>query len=361
MGWAVIVSMLPDGHGAVIASNSEELLVGSNASGLLGGWEVGKSGGTSSHLFAFLRDVCAGGLASLGWIPEDNLVIISRGNDLSVAGLKSPDFSFVVGVHDFTLFLVAVASSLADSSVAETDEKVPIFAVNCSDEVVERPFSLGGHACTIDFVDISVLTTTEEHAITEVNGADETVIVGFNSAHAFSIFSPRVNEGICTSSPADSLVAPSCAGERCLLASVIDTLVLVEARAVSIIELNVLRSSSAESVGGAVESNIVNLALSSLNLSFAIHSVSAVDVDTVVIVEINASNQTSITVESNGIDTSGSFGKFSSSFLLTSAGIPGEDYWGGANLSSGSRSALIADLEAHDVIGVSTVIVGSLF
>ena len=112
---------------------------------------------------------------------------------------------------------------------------------------------------------------------------------------------------------------------------------LVEAWAVRIVELNVLGSNRAESVAGAVESNIVYLALASLNLSFAVHTVSAVDVDAVVVVEIDTSNQTSIHVESNGIDTSGSFGEFGSSFLLASAGVPNEDDWAGANLSCGSH------------------------
>ena len=209
-------------------------------------------------------------------------------------------------------------------------------------------------------MDISVLATTEEHAVAEVNSADETTIVSFNGARAFSVFSPCVNEGVCTASPADSLITPSCARERCLLASVIDTLVLVEAWAVRIVELNVLGSNRAESVGRAVESNIVNLALASLNLSFAVHTVSAVDVDAMVVVEINTSNQTSIHVESNGIDTSGSFGELGSSFLLASAGVPNEDDWDGANLSCGGHFTLIANLEAHDVVGVSILIVGSL-
>ena len=45
-------------------------------------------------------------------------------------------------------------------------------------------------------MDISVLASTEEHAIAEVNSADETVIVSFNGTHAFSVFSPRINEGV---------------------------------------------------------------------------------------------------------------------------------------------------------------------
>ena len=133
--------MRSNGHGAVITGNSEEVRADSNSSGLLRSWEFGESGGSSSYLFVFLRDVGAGFLASLGWVPNDNLVVISRGDDLSAVGIKSPDFSFVVGVHDCTA-LTTVTWALANSSVAETDEKVTIFAVNCSDKIVKRPFSL---------------------------------------------------------------------------------------------------------------------------------------------------------------------------------------------------------------------------
>ena len=128
--------MFSNGHGAIITGNSEEMGAASNGSGLLRSWEFGESGGSSSYLFVFLRDVGAGFLASLGWVPNDNLVVISRGDDLSVVGVKSPDFSFVVRVHDFVIG-PTIAWALADSSVAETDHKGTIFAVNCSDEVVE--------------------------------------------------------------------------------------------------------------------------------------------------------------------------------------------------------------------------------
>ena len=128
--------MRSNGHGAVITGNSEEVRADSNSSGLLRSWEFGESGGSSSYLFVFLRDVGDGGPGPFGWVPKDNLVIISRGDDLSVVGVKSPDFSFVVRVHDFVIG-PTIAWALADSSVAETDHKGTIFAVNCSDEVVE--------------------------------------------------------------------------------------------------------------------------------------------------------------------------------------------------------------------------------
>ena len=56
---------------------------------------------------------------SLLWIPDDNLIVITTGQDLSVDLSKSPDFSFVVRVHNL-LFVVAIL--LDDSSVAKTDE-----------------------------------------------------------------------------------------------------------------------------------------------------------------------------------------------------------------------------------------------
>ena len=56
---------------------------------------------------------------SLCWIPDDNLIVITTGHDLSVDLSKSPDFSFVVGVHDL---LTVIAVLLDDSSVAKTDE-----------------------------------------------------------------------------------------------------------------------------------------------------------------------------------------------------------------------------------------------
>ena len=80
----------------------------------------------------------------------------------------------------------------------------------------------------------------------------------------------------------------------------------------------------------------------------------------VVVVEINTCNVISILAESNGIDTSRSFWELGSAFLFASDGIPGEEDWAGANLSGYGHFALVAKLDAHDIICVSRIIVGFL-
>jgi hypothetical protein len=65
------------------------------------------------------------------------------------------------------------------------------------------------------------------------------------------------------------LIVPNAAGEGCHLSSIINTrLAVAQVWFVSIPEFNMLGSSSAELVARLIPSNVVNLVLTSLYLSF---------------------------------------------------------------------------------------------
>lgn len=122
LAWVLQVCIRSDSHSSIITGDSSVVGTDSDTSGLLGSWEVGESGGTSSLCFhRFVRDNAEMFSLSLCWIPDENLIVITTGDHLSVDLGKSPDFSFVVGVHNFHTF-VSIGFMLDDSSIAKTDE-----------------------------------------------------------------------------------------------------------------------------------------------------------------------------------------------------------------------------------------------
>ena len=145
---------------------------------------------------------------SLLRIPDDNLIVISRGDDFSSMLGKSPDFTVVVRAHDSSA-VTTTAGTMPDSSVAKTNKEGIVHAINSSDKIVEFPLFRRAFVGNVDLVDISIFAAREEFSIDPFNCADETFLVGTNCTSTLSLSTdPAVDLRVGTSTVGVTLVIP---------------------------------------------------------------------------------------------------------------------------------------------------------
>ena len=83
------------------------------------------------------------------------------------------------------------------------------------------------------------------------------------------------------------------------------------------------------------------------------------DVDLMFVVEIHSSNP-AVVVDGASFDTTSALGDLDSLLLLTSARVPGEDGGLGADLSGDGGSACVVYANAHNIIGVMSLVIGDV-
>jgi hypothetical protein len=76
-----------------------------------------------------------------------------------------------------------------------------------------------------------------------------------------------------------------------------------------------------------------------------------------VIVQVHTGNVISVLTPSDGIDSSGSFWELESALAFSSQSAPLKNDRGRSNLASGGQSSVTVELDAHDIIGVTSLII----
>ena len=350
-----------DGNGTVVTGDSNEGVVDGNATRALRVWELGESGGlTSLRLLSSVGDL--GDLAAGAGVrvPGHDLVIITRGVD-SASGILSetPDLTIGVRLHDVSL--AAGGINDRDGTVTLSNEHVGAIGVNGADKGVELNSVGDRHGRAVNDVDLTILGTRVELALEVSQGADETLVhVHGLLTSAAIITTPAVDLTVGATSVALAIIVPSCASEGSLLVATEETLLFVTISRGTIPEVDVLDTSSGDSLGAwlGVPADIMDLVGITLGLEAAV-ATGIIDVDLVLVVKIDSSDP-AFFVDSNSCDTTGSLGDLYSLFLLTSAGIPGEDGGLGANLTGGSGVAGRVESDAHNIISVVIGVIGDV-
>lgn len=149
-----------------------------NSSGLLSCWEVRKGGSTSFELCGFLGNYDTVLFASLRWIPNNDLVIITRADDIAILGIESPNFTIRVRAHDLSSF--GTTWSVPDGSVTSTDEEVSVEDVDRSHEVIEVDFRSDNWEAisrAVPLDNLTVLASGIEVAVMECKSSNHSLIV----------------------------------------------------------------------------------------------------------------------------------------------------------------------------------------
>ena len=349
-----------DGNGTIVTSNGKPVSVAADGTRALRVRQGGKSGGTTTlGLDRSLRDLVRLELLAVVEVPEDNLVVVTGGDNGSLGNVgESPNFTFAVRVHDRGL-LLRVAVDAVDGTVAETNKEGLVEAVNSTDEVSEAESLDNSHGGSVNHVNASVLATGEEVAVGPADRADEALAVEVVGAIALTAL-PDVELGVSTTSVASAIGVVGHAGEGGHGVVTEKTLLLVAG--LSVPEVEMLGTSSGEGSGTRLggEAHIVDLVGVTLLLGHESASLSVEHVQVMLVVEINGSDEGTALGDGNGGDTSASLGELETVELLTSAGVPGEHDGGGSNLTGDGDLSLGADLDGHDVVGVLVLVVSNL-
>jgi len=188
-------SNILDHNSTIVSSNSDIVTASGNSSGALGVGQVTEGGSTTSlGLLSSVGDLEAASLNSLGRIPDENLVVISGGVNITLTvEVKTPNFTFVMGVHDLFLCSGSVWLGVDNSTVSETNNHVSSIAIDGSYGVSEVDLLLNCAVRGSNKNDVTVFTTRVESSVNPSNGADETLTVGLNGLCTFTAF-PLVDE-----------------------------------------------------------------------------------------------------------------------------------------------------------------------
>ena len=361
MALSVRVGSVSDRDSTVIAGNSEPFSVGGDATRALRVWHLGERRGSStSGLLSAVGDLDGLLVRAGGWVPEHDLVVVTRGHDLAIAAVgKTPDLTIGVRLHD--VFDSTVLAFDADSTVTLSNDKRASVAVNGTNERWEFRGLQDLVSASVDHMDLAVLGAGEEFAFGKSHGADETLMeVHALLAGAAIIATPDVDLSVGAARVAGAVGVPSSASERGLLVGAEETLLLVARGVTSLPEVHVLDTGSRESLAAwlFVPANVMDL----VGVTLLLHDLVArvvEDVDLMLVVEIDGSNP-AITVDCDSSDTTGALGDLDSLLLLSGACVPGEDGRLGADLTGNSGLALRADTDAHNIIGVMLHVIGNV-
>ena len=335
----------------VIAGNSDVVGVDSDAARAL---RIGKSregGGTAtSGLLLAVGDLHGLGVGARDRVPEHDLVVIGGGDDGAVSLLgETPDLTVGVRAHD-GLSVTTLAED--DGTVALTNEHLAVGNIDGTDEA-ELLGGLNLLGVGVDHVELAVLATRVELAVTEGDSGDEALVsLDGALAGAAIIAAPDVDAAIGATSVADTISIPSGASERGLLSTAVETLGLLAAGDISIPEVDVLDTSRAEALGAGllVPCDVVDLVLVTLVLEDEAAR-AVIDHDVVIVVKIDGADHV-VSVDIAGNNTTGALGDLHTVLLLTSAGIPGEDGRRSTDLTGDSSVAASVDRDAHNIISV---------
>jgi len=157
-----------------IVSSNNGLSVRSetDSSGALRSGLVGNGRSTTLLGLSFTgRDTVNLGSLSLFNIPDDDLVIISRGDDaVCVKRGKTPGLTIVMRVHDFLAGLLV--SNDCESTVTGSDEHGTIFTIDSTDHGAERNGRLASNffaKAGPDF-DVSIFASSVEFVVYKTDG-----------------------------------------------------------------------------------------------------------------------------------------------------------------------------------------------
>mmetsp|Transcript_31740 Transcript_31740/g.42988 ORF Transcript_31740/g.42988 Transcript_31740/m.42988 type:complete len:347 (-) Transcript_31740:322-1362(-) len=182
------VATVLDHNSTIVTSNSNIIVVDGNSSRALGVRQLAKGGSTTSSGFLSSVSNLEGVLLlSLGWIPSDNLVIIGRGVDATLSiEVKTPNFTVVMGVHDF-LSVGTLAIAVDDSTTSQTNDHIGAVEINSADEGAEVDLGLDLEVRGSGQNDVTVLTTRVQGTVLPLNGADKAFLVSLDSTSAAAV------------------------------------------------------------------------------------------------------------------------------------------------------------------------------
>lgn len=109
-------------------------------------------------------------------IPDNNLIVISRGYDCAFAVfVKTPYLSVIVRVHDLFL-LTRFHATVVDCSISASDKDVAVHVVNRSNHTVKLEFLCTSEVRAIMNQDLSVFASCEKHVVNASDRADVTFV-----------------------------------------------------------------------------------------------------------------------------------------------------------------------------------------
>jgi len=108
------------------------------------------------------------------------------------------------------------------------------------------------------------------------------------------------------------------------------------------------------------ELNIIDLVGITLGLQARSTGANIKDVDLVFVVKIDTSDKLLVIRDSTSIDSSGTLANLEFLDLLTSLSVPKEQRGGGTNLTGKSHLSLGANVNGHDVVSMSIIVVSLL-
>jgi len=261
------VALGSDGDFTVVAGNSDEFVVDSDTARALRVGKSGEGGGTAtSGLLPAVGDLHGLSVGARDRVPEHDLVVIGGSDDGAVSLLgETPDLTVGVRAHD-GLSVATLAED--DGTVTLTNEHLAVGNIDGADEA-ELLGGLNLLGVSVDHVELAVLATGVELAVTEGDGGDEALVsLDGALAGAAIIAAPDVDAAVGATSVADTISIPSSASERGLLRTGVETLGLLAAGDRSIPEVDVLDTCRAEALGARllVPCAVVDLVLVTLVL-----------------------------------------------------------------------------------------------
>lgn len=262
----VVATNGADADSTVVSGNSEPVSVAGNGTGALGVGIVGEGGGTSSlGLDASLGNLVALELSTVVEVPEDNLVIVTGGDNSGFRNvIESPNFTFVVRVHNL-FSLVSIAADGVDGSVTGSNDESVLEAIDSADEGVELEGLEHGHASGVNLVDAAVLATGVKETVNPADGANETLLVEVVGVSAVTAL-PDVDLGVGTTGVANTIGVVGNAREGSHGVSSEKTLLLISGLGVPEVQMLATGGSELGGAGLGGEAHIVDLVGVSLGL-----------------------------------------------------------------------------------------------
>jgi len=235
-----------DHKSTIVTSNSEVITADGNSSRALRVGQLGKSGGTTSLGLLLSVSNLEGLLsASLGRIPSDDLVIISRGVDATLrVEIETPNLTVVVRVHDF-LVVYACNVAVNNGTTSQTDNQTQWAHVDGADEATEFDGSFESKVRGSGQDDATIFTTRVQGTVVPFHGADEALFVSLEGTNAAAVL-PLIDKRIGTTRVALFLVIPSTTRHGGHLVGAKETLLLLRC-VISIPEVHMLDTSGGES------------------------------------------------------------------------------------------------------------------
>jgi len=350
-----------DHNSTIVTSDSNVIVVNSDSSGALGVRQLAKLGSTTFlGLLLSVSDLEGVLSTSLGRIPSDNLVIVSRGVDVTLGiEIETPNFTVVMGVHDF-LFVGTIRLAVDDSTRSQTNNHIGTVEVNSADEAVEIDLGLYLEVRGSGQNNATVLTTRVQDTIMPFHGANETLGVSLEGTSAATVF-PLVDTRVGTTGVAEALVIPSNARHGGHFVGAEETLLLGRL-VITIPEVDVLDTSSGESLGAGLSRplNIHDTVGTTLVRHDEVALLHVEYMNIMVVVKINASEHGVVLGPTDGLNTSGTLLEFKFVHLFTSDGVPNEDSGSGADLTGDSHLSVGAQINRGDIVVMTIFIVTSL-